>query len=278
MTQGAQGVDRHRTRCGRQTHHEEERRPAAQHAGCHIDVPHADAGRALRQLEDFLALPRRGIAGFGGFGHLLGLSDPRRSDAGDVAAAQLALACAGAQAPALPRELPPMARGYEGGSHPMRGPMSGWPTDLASAPMRSPTGPARVNDPPQWVAMLQSLPLGPVHGEAPEFSAPQPPGVSPSDRANSLNEEAQARSPHSQGRLTRRPCFFGDHVRAGQVVMACSFFVAAQLPCVIQGSCEAVFLCRDCLWPISHRPSTYPAPIMASPLVCHFSRRRIGID
>jgi hypothetical protein len=60
---------------------------------------------------------------------------------------------------------------------PISGRMGGAVTDLASAPMRSPTGPAGVNDPPQWAAMLQSLPLGPVQGEAPEFSAPQPPGV-----------------------------------------------------------------------------------------------------
>jgi len=38
--------------------------------------------------------------------------------------------------------------------------------------------------------MVPALPLGPVHGEAPEFSAPQPPGVEPSDRANGPTEEA----------------------------------------------------------------------------------------
>src|SRR5262249_52249504 len=75
------------------------------------------------------------------------------------------------------RELPPMARRYEGRSSPKQDLMGGWPTDLASAPRGWLTGPADVNDPPQWAAMLQSLPLGPVHGEAPEFSAPQPPGV-----------------------------------------------------------------------------------------------------
>src|SRR5262245_47331322 len=47
--------------------------------------------------------------------------------------------------------------------------------DLASAPMRSPTGPARVNDPPQWAAMLRSLPLGPVQWRGSGILSPPAP-------------------------------------------------------------------------------------------------------
>ncbi len=44
--------------------------------------------------------------------------------------------------------------------------------------MRSLTGLDADNYLPQWPAMLAPLPLGPVHGEASDFSAPQPPEAS----------------------------------------------------------------------------------------------------
>ena len=57
MAQRAQAVDGDWTGGRLQAHELEELRPAPQHAGRHVDVPHADAGRPLGQLEDLFAFP-----------------------------------------------------------------------------------------------------------------------------------------------------------------------------------------------------------------------------
>lgn len=48
---------------------------------------------------------------------------------------------------------------------------------LASAKLQTRLGPACDNHPPKWFAMLRSLPRARSNGEAPDFSAPQPPGA-----------------------------------------------------------------------------------------------------
>ena len=216
MTQRAQGIDGDGAGRRLQAHEPEELRPAAQHAGRHVDVPHPDARGALRQLQDLLALPRRGVGVVGSFGHSLGLTPicmRGRASAGDVVTRQIAL-------PSNRRASLGRARAAPNCRTGIRALRPGLDRSTAAAP----AGPAKIScfrqnevaDRPRRgqlsapmgcdIVIVASRP-GPRRGSG-LLSPPAPRGFVVGPGQLPQKKRHKTRSPHSQGRLTRRPCFF----------------------------------------------------------------------